>query len=110
MAKRKSPVKKGTLHLQPKNQGRAAAARMQSKGKLWKKVAKVRTKSAGKETPIHFYNSVDSYRSKVGGTASKAAWLKRMRLASQSALKTKKSAATSKRKATLARSKGRKSA
>lgn len=113
MAKKKGkgPVPKGQMHnalRHKKNQMRAAAARMQSKGKLWKKVKGERLKSAGKEKELHFYTQIDSYRAKVGGTDSKVNWLKRIRGEAAEAKKTTKALRSAQRKATLARSKGRK--
>jgi hypothetical protein len=93
MATRKrKPVAKGKLHLQPKNQGRAAAARMQSKGKLWKKVRKVRTKGAGVEKEIFFQKVIDKLRRKRGGTKSKAAWMGEVRSAVKASSHRKKKA------------------
>jgi len=80
--KRKGPIKRGTMHsvLRSKgNQARAAAARMQSDGKLWKKDKHGARKSGtGTEKDIKFHKSIDKARAKVGGTDTKKSWLNRI--------------------------------
>lgn len=82
----------------PKNQQRAAAARMQSgtgkrkSGKaiiLWKKKNGKRVPAAGTEKKNIFHTEIDTLRRITPGrkTMSKAAWLRKMRLTTAGKLK-----------------------
>lgn len=79
MAKRRSykKVARGKLYKQPQNEINAAMARIQSDGKLWRKVKKVRKSGTGTgtETKIKFYDSIDRARAKTGENHKKAEWL-----------------------------------
>lgn len=84
--KRKGPIKRGTMHNALRNKGnqmRAGMARMQSEGKLWKKVKKERKASAGTESKSKFFAVIDRARNaenRAGRktTMPKKSWLSKI--------------------------------